>query len=137
MRDRLLAAGLPLIVLPLLAILAFFLLEPSTTGPGVFLAVLGYSLFVTAPVFPVVVLLSYPVARKGWIGLAPILAIAFLLAGALAGVSWLSTKGEMRPEPLDVLTSMFGFGLIGSVFGLFVWLAMILIRTELYFDLSD
>ena len=119
MRDRLIAAGLPLIVLPLLfRVLSAFLPQPFPPGLSGIIGFFNSTLFVTVPLLPIVVLLSIPIIKRGWIGVLPTLAIGFCLGSAVAFLVNMLGLEETRPAVGEVIVTLIVTGLLGAFFAL-------------------
>lgn len=137
LRDRIIAAGIPLVLVPLIAVFLHVTFQPAGNSPWAFLLLVAFSMIVTLPAFPIVVLASYWFSRRGLIGALPFLGAGAAFGTLATGIAVLSVSTEISMAWDEALMTLASWVIVGAVYASIAWLSLVLLRIDLYFDISE
>ncbi|MBT8476101.1 MAG: hypothetical protein KJO78_11580 [Alphaproteobacteria bacterium] len=136
-RDRIIAAGIPLLLIPLLAIVLVAAFRPAGNSAWAILQLVAFSLSVTLPTYPVVVLTSYWFSKRGLIGALPFLGAGAALGTVASSLLLLLVFTEVPVKWDEALLTLMSWAALGAVYAGIAWLSLLVLRIDLYFDLSE
>lgn len=131
-RDRAIALGVPMLLVPLVAFIAYWWLQPPGNSPWVFLLLPAYGAILSVPAYPVVLAASYVASRRGWIGLIPFALSGAILAGGAALIFASIMVAELQGTLWEFALTAMSWSAMGAVYAALAWLTLLVLRPDLY-----